>query len=213
VCANGVDIYEEIRNTLFQDNATAGEAAGYAMGLIMLGSASNKALEEMLAYARETQHEKIIRSLAVGVALVMYGTRELADPIIDELMAEKVGDSRLCQVTQLICRMLSCATEECSPSPSLTLVPATTRLSESCFTSLSQTSPMMSVEPLSPLSDLSCSETTPRSRASFSSWQRVTIRTFDTERPLLSVSRVPEQVFKSVNPYPGPLRVLTTRRP
>lgn len=88
--ADKVEIYEEIRNTLFQDNATAGEASGYALGLIMLGSASPKALEEMLAYARETQHEKIIRSLAVGVALVMYGKREQADDVIDELMEEKV---------------------------------------------------------------------------------------------------------------------------
>jgi len=64
------------------------------MGLIMLGTASERALEEMLSYARETQHEKIIRSLAVGIALVMYGTRELADGIIDELMKEKVGSFR-----------------------------------------------------------------------------------------------------------------------
>jgi len=86
-----LEIYEDIRTALFQDNATAGEAAGYAMGLIMLGTASERALEEMLSYARETQHEKIIRSLAVGIALVMYGTRELADGIIDELMKEKVS--------------------------------------------------------------------------------------------------------------------------
>jgi 26S proteasome regulatory subunit N2 len=88
---NGLDIYEDIRTALFQDNATAGEAAGYAMGLVMLGSASEKALEEMLSYARETQHEKIIRSLAVGLALVMYRQREGADALIKELSEEKVS--------------------------------------------------------------------------------------------------------------------------
>lgn len=88
---NGLDIYEDIRTALFQDNATAGEAAGYAMGLVMLGSASEKALEEMLSYARETQHEKIIRSLAVGLALVMYHQREGADALIKELSEEKVS--------------------------------------------------------------------------------------------------------------------------
>ena len=87
------EVYEEIRTALFQDNATAGEAAGYAMGLIMLGTASDKALEEMISYARETQHEKIIRSLAMGVALVMYGTRDKADGVIEELMKEKVSIS------------------------------------------------------------------------------------------------------------------------
>lgn len=60
------------------------------MGLIMLGTASERVVEEMLSYARETQHEKIIRSLAVGIALVHYGTRELADNVINELTQEKV---------------------------------------------------------------------------------------------------------------------------
>ncbi|WWD07181.1 hypothetical protein V865_005278 [Kwoniella europaea PYCC6329] len=83
------DIYEQIRTILFSDNATAGEAAGYAMGLVMLGTASEKALDEMLSYARETQHEKIIRSLAMGIAFVMYNQREKADAIIQTLTEEK----------------------------------------------------------------------------------------------------------------------------
>jgi 26S proteasome regulatory subunit N2 len=32
-----------------------------------------KALDEMLQYAHETQHEKIIRGLAVGTAFLVYG--------------------------------------------------------------------------------------------------------------------------------------------
>nr|XP_019007714.1 26S proteasome regulatory subunit N2 [Kwoniella pini CBS 10737]OCF46495.1 26S proteasome regulatory subunit N2 [Kwoniella pini CBS 10737] len=83
------DIYDQIRTVLFTDNATAGEAAGYAMGLVMLGTASEKALDEMLSYARETQHEKIIRSLAMGIAFVMYAQREKADGIIRILTEEK----------------------------------------------------------------------------------------------------------------------------
>ncbi|WWC64974.1 uncharacterized protein I303_107588 [Kwoniella dejecticola CBS 10117] len=83
------DIYDQIRTVLFTDNATAGEAAGYAMGLVMLGTASEKALDEMLSYARETQHEKIIRSLAMGVAFVMYAQRERADGVIRILTEEK----------------------------------------------------------------------------------------------------------------------------
>ncbi len=79
-----------MRTALFQDNATAGEAAGYAMGLVMLGTASEKALDEMMSYAHETQHEKIIRSLAVGIAFVMYGQREKADEVIKSLTEEKV---------------------------------------------------------------------------------------------------------------------------
>jgi hypothetical protein len=118
------EIYEEIRTALFQDNATAGEAAGYAMGLVMLGTASEKALEEMMSYARETQHEKIIRSLAVGIAFVMYGQREKADEVIKGLTGEKVSPiAKLDFAALTLHRTRSCGTEGCSqlPSPMLEL--------------------------------------------------------------------------------------------
>lgn len=54
------DIYDDVKNVLYTDSAVAGEAAGISMGLLMVGSASERA-SEMLAYAHETQHEKIIR--------------------------------------------------------------------------------------------------------------------------------------------------------
>lgn len=60
------------------------------MGLVMLGTASEKALDEMISYARETQHEKIIRSLAIGVAFVMYAQREKADGVIEQMSSDKV---------------------------------------------------------------------------------------------------------------------------
>jgi len=50
----------------------AGEAAGYGLGLLFVGTASEKTFE-MLAYAHDTQHEKIIRGVAMGLALIMYG--------------------------------------------------------------------------------------------------------------------------------------------
>lgn len=83
------DIYEELKNVLFSDSAIGGEAAGLAMGMVMLGTASEKALDEMLQYAHETQHEKIIRGLAVGVSLVMYGKEDAADVLIEKLSSDK----------------------------------------------------------------------------------------------------------------------------
>lgn len=83
------EIYEELKTVLFMDSAVAGEAAGLAMGLVMLGSASQKALDEMLAYAHDTQHEKIIRGLAIGIALIMYGRHEGADVLIEQLLLDK----------------------------------------------------------------------------------------------------------------------------
>eukprot|EP00123_Amoebidium_parasiticum_P013699 comp22103_c0_seq1/m.32265 comp22103_c0_seq1/g.32265 ORF comp22103_c0_seq1/g.32265 comp22103_c0_seq1/m.32265 type:complete len:931 (-) comp22103_c0_seq1:132-2924(-) len=83
------DVYEELKNVLYTDSAVAGEAAGIAMGLVMLGTASAKALQDMLQYAHETQHEKIIRGLAVGISLIMYGREEEADQLIDTLSSDK----------------------------------------------------------------------------------------------------------------------------
>lgn len=79
------EIYEELKGVLFGDSAVAGEATGLAMGLVMLGTASEKAIEEMIQYAHETQHEKIIRGLAMGSALLMYGKEGAAQPLIDQL--------------------------------------------------------------------------------------------------------------------------------
>ncbi|KAF9404004.1 proteasome regulatory particle base subunit, partial [Podila epigama] len=83
------DVYEELKNVLFSDSAIGGEAAGLAMGMVMLGTASEKAVDEMLQYAHETQHEKIIRGLAVGISLVMYGKESAADALIEKLSADK----------------------------------------------------------------------------------------------------------------------------
>ncbi|CAO3592001.1 unnamed protein product [Absidia cylindrospora] len=83
------DIYNELKTVLFSDSAVAGEAAGLAMGLVKLGTASEEAVEEMLQYAHETQHEKIIRGLAVGISFIMYGKEEKADVLIDQLLDDK----------------------------------------------------------------------------------------------------------------------------
>ena len=58
------------------------------MGLILLGTADAGSAEEMLTYVRETQHEKIIRGLAVNVGFIYYGRQEEADETIQLLLAE-----------------------------------------------------------------------------------------------------------------------------
>jgi 26S proteasome regulatory subunit N2 len=83
------EIYENLKNILYNDSAVAGEAAGLAMGLVMLGTGSPKALEEMLQYSKETQHEKIIRGIALGMAMIMFGREEDADVFIETLCADK----------------------------------------------------------------------------------------------------------------------------
>ncbi|XP_042396129.1 26S proteasome non-ATPase regulatory subunit 1 homolog A-like [Zingiber officinale] len=82
------EIYEDVKNVLYTDNAVAGEAAGISMGLLMVGTASEKA-GEMLAYAHDTQHEKIIRGLSLGIALTVYGREEGADALIEQMTRDQ----------------------------------------------------------------------------------------------------------------------------
>lgn len=52
------ELFEDLKNVLYLDSAVAGEAAGLALGLLHVGTATDKAAE-MLAYAHDTQHEKV----------------------------------------------------------------------------------------------------------------------------------------------------------
>ncbi|KAK3674975.1 proteasome regulatory particle base subunit [Recurvomyces mirabilis] len=79
-------LYEDLKNVLYQDSAINGEAVGTAMGLVMLGTGNVKALEDMIQYSHDTQHEKIVRGLAMGMALVMYARQEAADELINGLL-------------------------------------------------------------------------------------------------------------------------------
>jgi 26S proteasome regulatory subunit N2 len=79
------DVYEQLKFCLYQDDAVTGEAEGLATGLCELGSKSASAIEDMMAYAQKTQHEKILLGLAVGISLVMYVRLGEADSLIESL--------------------------------------------------------------------------------------------------------------------------------
>lgn len=79
-------IYDDLKGVLYTDSALNGEAVGIAMGLIMLGTGNIKALEDMIQYAHDTQHEKIVRGLGLGMALIMYGRQEGADELVNGLL-------------------------------------------------------------------------------------------------------------------------------
>lgn len=89
--------YSALRSVVLDDRANSGEAAGIAQGLLLLGQklewvdqgTGNVAINEMLASARETQHEKITRGLTMGIALACYGKEEFADALIKEMLDDK----------------------------------------------------------------------------------------------------------------------------
>lgn len=83
------DVYREFKNVLFSDSAVAGEAAGLGMGLVRLGTAHEDSISEMITYANDTSHEKIIRALGLGLALIMYEKQEAADGLIEQLSNSK----------------------------------------------------------------------------------------------------------------------------
>ena len=82
-------LYALLRNTMYNDSAVAGEASAISIGLIMLGKANETAITEMLQYAHETKHEKIIRGVALCVALNMFGREDQADTLIEQLTGDK----------------------------------------------------------------------------------------------------------------------------
>jgi len=89
MASNDEMLYEEMKNVLFTDSATTGEAAGLAIGLIMAGSRNGNVINDILEYAHETKHEKIIRSIAISLSIIMFNAEEKADALIEELCNDK----------------------------------------------------------------------------------------------------------------------------
>ena len=81
--------YELMRDGMYSDNAIIGEAASYAIGMIMFGSNNQQVIEDLLTYSHDTQHEKIIRGISVAIALVCYGQENNALPTIEALSKEE----------------------------------------------------------------------------------------------------------------------------
>ncbi|KAI5542351.1 regulation of protein catabolic process [Trichomonas vaginalis G3] len=52
-----------------EDHPEPGEAAGYALGMVMLGSGSQETIDEMIRICENTEHEKIMRGIAMGLDL------------------------------------------------------------------------------------------------------------------------------------------------
>jgi 26S proteasome regulatory subunit N2 len=100
-------LLSDVLNTM--DSAVAGEAAGLGIGLLLLGrlgepiadsavrglhvnlffavaeSSFLLQITDCLALAHETKHEKVIRGISLGMALIAYGQEENADGLIEQV--------------------------------------------------------------------------------------------------------------------------------
>lgn len=97
-----LDVVNELKELLYTDSAVAGEAASIAMGMVLVGSGAGNAsssssgdeelgeiVAELRNYSRETHHEKIIRGIAMCLALVNFGQEENADATIEEMRSDR----------------------------------------------------------------------------------------------------------------------------
>lgn len=97
-------IINELKELLDTDSAVAGEAAGMAIGMVLMGTGAGSThnslpaqdkeeimelVSEVKNYAHETQHEKIIRGISMGLALMQYGQEENADAFIEEMRSDR----------------------------------------------------------------------------------------------------------------------------
>mmetsp|Transcript_18105 Transcript_18105/g.39467 ORF Transcript_18105/g.39467 Transcript_18105/m.39467 type:complete len:1039 (+) Transcript_18105:105-3221(+) len=97
-------IVNELKELLDTDSAVAGEAAGMAIGMVLVGTGAGnihnslpsegkeetmEIVSELKNYARETQHEKIIRGISMGLALIQYQQEENADALIEDMRTDR----------------------------------------------------------------------------------------------------------------------------
>ncbi|CAJ0574039.1 unnamed protein product, partial [Mesorhabditis spiculigera] len=83
------EVYRQLRDTLYLDDAVTGEAAAVSMGLVMAGDHNDTVFQEMVQYAQETQHDKIQRGIRTGLAILACGGADTAEPWIEQLLDVK----------------------------------------------------------------------------------------------------------------------------
>lgn len=83
------ELTEAIKEKIYQERATQGEAAGYAMGLVQAGHLNVDLIEELVNCARNNPHDRIGRPAMFAVALMAMGHENKIDGIFDKLISER----------------------------------------------------------------------------------------------------------------------------
>lgn len=87
------ELFDELNGVLYNDSAIAGEGAALGIGLVLLGQSdgdvAKQCIPDLLNYAHDTQHEKIVRALALAIAMMVYGKEESADALIEQLVRDR----------------------------------------------------------------------------------------------------------------------------
>ena len=86
-------LLDNLRGVMLRDNAVAAEAAAISIGLLLLGMSDSPVAEEyipeLLTWAHNTTHEKVVRSVSLAIAMTVYGKEEAGNAIIEQLVLDR----------------------------------------------------------------------------------------------------------------------------
>jgi 26S proteasome regulatory subunit N2 len=85
------DDYETLKEILYAQPVVpeTGEAAGYGIGMVMLGCGKTEEGEELMQFAENCEHDKVSRGLSMAFALMMYGYEHEADEQFERLINQR----------------------------------------------------------------------------------------------------------------------------
>lgn len=78
-----------LRAILDKNRPEPGEAAGYALGMVMLGSGDKSMIDRLIKYANTTNSEKIMKGIAMGLGFIMYGREHQGNQLASELLSSR----------------------------------------------------------------------------------------------------------------------------
>lgn len=84
-----LEYVEALKVFLYNESAIMGEAAAYSIGLVMAGRMDQDLIQELLDACKNNTHEKIIRGMSLSLALMAFSSEELAENLIEQLLASK----------------------------------------------------------------------------------------------------------------------------
>jgi 26S proteasome regulatory subunit N2 len=84
------EFYNLANQILHEDGPEAGEAAGYAIGMIMLGCGWRDEMEELVNFCGANEHEKVKRGVAIALALMMYGREDESETLTQVLQFSRM---------------------------------------------------------------------------------------------------------------------------
>ena len=99
------ELFGELQKILFLDSAVAAEGAALSIGLLLLGMSDSQLAQEevpeLLTWAHNTTHEKVVRAVSLAVAMTVYGKEEGGDSIIEQVTTDHVRKDQLVETSLL----------------------------------------------------------------------------------------------------------------